>query len=67
MRFAGTLSVRVTVPENPLTAVIVMAEVAAVPAWTPVGEEAANVKSMTVKVALLEWDRAPLEPVTVRV
>jgi hypothetical protein len=67
VRFAGTLSVRVTVPENPLTAVIVMAEVAAVPAWTAVGEEAAIVKSVTVKVAVVEWDRAPLEPVIVRV
>ena len=51
LRFAGTLSVRVTVPENPLTPVIVMAEVADVPARTAAGEVVVIVKFVTMKVA----------------
>jgi hypothetical protein len=45
LRFAGTVSVRVTVPAKPSTAVMVMLEVAVVPAWTAAGEVAAIVKS----------------------
>ena len=45
LRFAGTVSVRVTVPVKPLTAVVVMVEVAVVPAWTAAGDVAAIVKS----------------------
>ena len=52
VRFAGTVSVRVTVPANPLTAVIVIVEVAETPALTAAGEVAAIVKSVTVKVAV---------------
>ena len=67
VRFAGTVSVRATVPVKPLTAVTVMVEVAEVPAWTAAGLLAAIVKSRTVNVAVAEWDRVPLVPVTVRV
>jgi hypothetical protein len=62
----GTVSVRVTVPAKPLTAVIVIVEVADVPALTEAGELAATVKSMNLKVAVAEWVSEPLVPVTVR-
>ncbi len=61
------MSVSDTVPVNPLTAVTAMVEVAEVPAVTGVGEVAAIVKSVTVKVAVVEWVSVPLEPVIVRV
>jgi hypothetical protein len=51
---AGTVSVRLTVPVNPLTATTVIVEVAEVPAWTAAGEVAATVKSVTVNVAVAE-------------
>ena len=54
VRLAGTVSVRLTVPANPLSAVIVMVEVAEVPTVTAAGEDAAIVKSRTVKVAVVE-------------
>jgi hypothetical protein len=54
VRFAGTVSVRLTVPANPLTAVTVIVEVAETPALTTAGEVAAIVKSVTVKVAVVE-------------
>jgi len=54
VRFAGTVSVRLTVPANPLTAVTVIVEVADTPAFTAAGEVAAIVKSVTVKVAVVE-------------
>ena len=65
-RFAGTVSVRVTVPVNPLIAETVIVEVAEVPAWTAAGEVAATLKSVTVKVAVAECESEPLVPVTVR-
>jgi hypothetical protein len=65
VRLAGTVSVRETVPVNPLTAVTVMVEVAEVPTVTAAGEVAAIVKSLTVKVAVVECDRVPLVPVIV--
>ena len=67
VRLAGTVSVRLTTPAKPLTAVIVIVDVAETPALTAAGEEAAIVKSWTVKVAVAEWDRVPLVPVTVSV
>ena len=67
VRFAGTVSVKLTVPVNPFTAETVIVEVAEVPVWTAAGEVAAIVKSVTVKVAVAEWDNVPLVPVTVRV
>ena len=61
------MSVRATVPVNPLMAVTVMVEVAETPALTAAGEVAAIVKSVTVNVAVVLWDRVPLVPVIVRV
>jgi len=49
---AGTVSVKVTTPANPLTAVIVIVDTADWPAFTAAGEEAAVVKSTKLKVAL---------------
>ena len=67
VRLAGTVSVRLTVPVNPLTAATVIVEVAEVPTVTAAGEVADMVKSVTVKVAVVEWDSVPLVPVIVRV
>ena len=67
VKLAGTVSVRATVPVNPLIAVIVIVEVAEVPAVTAAGDVAAIVKSLTVNVAVVEWDSVPLVPVIVRV
>ena len=53
MRFAGTVSVRLTVPVNPLTADTVMVEVAEVPTVTAAGDVAAIVRSVTVNVAVV--------------
>ena len=49
---AGTVSVSVTTPAKPLTAVMVMVETAEDPALTAAGEEAAMVKSLKMKVAV---------------
>ena len=49
---AGTVSVSVTTPANPLTAVIVIVDTAEDPALTAAGEEAAIVKSTKLKVAV---------------
>jgi hypothetical protein len=54
VRLAGTVSVRLTVPVNPFTAATVMVEVAEVPTVTAAGEVAEIVKSVTVKVAVVE-------------
>jgi hypothetical protein len=67
VRLAGTVSVRLTVPANPLIAATVMVDVAETPALTAAGDVATIVKSVTVKVAVVEWVRVPLEPVIVRV
>jgi hypothetical protein len=53
VRFAGTVSVRLTVPVNPLIAVTVIVEVAEVPTVTAAGEVAAIEKSVTVNVAVV--------------
>jgi len=60
----GTVSVRVTVPVKPLMAATVMVDVSVAPV-APVGEVAAIVKSLTVKVAVAEWVIVPLVPVMV--
>lgn len=65
VRLAGTVSVNETVPVNPFTAETVIVEVAEVPACTAAGDVAAMVKSVTVKVAVAEWDKVPLVPVIV--
>ena len=67
VRFAGTVSVKDTVPVKPLTAAIVIVEVAEVPTVTAAGEVAAIVKSVTVNVAVVEWLSVPLVPVIVSV
>src|SRR5204863_106815 len=64
---AGTVSVSVTTPAKPLTAVIVIVETADWPALTAAGDVAAMVKSRKMKVAVAVWTREPLVPVTVRV
>ena len=64
VRFAGTVSVKETIPVKPLTAVMVIVEVRFEPA-PPEADVAPTVKSVTVKVAVVECDRAPLVPVTV--
>ena len=64
-RLVGTVSVSETVPVKPLRAVRVIVEVAEMPALTAAGEVADVVKSVTVKVALVEWDRVPLVPIIV--
>jgi len=46
VKLAGTVSVRLTVPVKPFTAVIVMVEVAEVPTVTAAGDVAAIVKSV---------------------
>jgi hypothetical protein len=60
----GTVSVRATVPVNPLSALTVIVEVRVAPAL-PEGEVAVTLKSVTVNVAVVEWDSVPLVPVTV--
>ena len=54
VRLAGTVSVRLTVPVKPLTAVTVIVDVAEVPTVTAAGDVAEIVKSVTVKVAVAE-------------
>ena len=68
-RLAGTVSVKVTVPEKVPIAVTVIVEVAETPALTAAGEVAAMLKSLEVKtnVAVVECDRVPLVPVIVSV
>ncbi len=50
----GMVSVSETVPVNPLKYVTVIVEAADVPTVTGVGEEAANVRLVTVNVAVVE-------------
>jgi hypothetical protein len=66
VRPAGTVSVRVTTPANPLAAVIVIVELADWPTLTAAGEDAAIVKSTKLKVAVAVWTKEPLVPVTVK-
>ena len=67
VRPAGTVSVRVTTPAKPFTAVIVIVEVAEEPAGTAAGDVAAMVKSTKLNVAVAVWTSDPLVPVTVKV
>jgi len=67
VKLAGTVSVRLTVPVNPLTAATVIVDVADVPTVTAAGEVAEIVKSVTVNVAVVECDSVPLVPVIVSV
>jgi hypothetical protein len=61
------VSVRLTVPVNPLRAATVIVELAEVPAVTAAGEVAVMLKSLTVKVAVVLWVIVPLVPVIVSV
>jgi hypothetical protein len=54
LRPEGATSVRLTVPVKPLTAVKVIVEVAELPIVTAAGEVADIVKSVTVKVTVVE-------------
>ncbi len=67
LKLAGTVSVSETTPAKPFTAVTVIVELAETPALTAAGDDAAIVKSWTVNVAVAEWVRVPLVPVTVKV
>jgi hypothetical protein len=62
---AGTVSVRETTPAKPLSAVIVIVEVAEVPTVTAAGEDAAIVKSRKAKLTVVELVTDPLVAVTV--
>ena len=61
------MSVKLTVPVNPLTAATVIVDVADVPTVTAAGDVAETVKPVTVNVAVVLWDSVPLVPVIVRV
>lgn len=52
VRLAGIVSVRLTVPVNPLRAATVIVDVAEVPTVTAAGEVVAMLKSVTVNVAV---------------
>jgi hypothetical protein len=62
----GTVSVRLTIPVNPLSAVTVMVEVKETPG-EPAAEVADSVKSVMVNVTEMEWDNEPLVPVILSV
>ena len=69
----GIVSVRDTVPENPLSAVTAIVDGADWPALTGAGDEAEMVKSgdgggcCTETIVVVWWLRGPLVPVTVTV
>lgn len=63
---AGVM-VKLTVPENPLTARTATVDVRAWPAFTGAGEPAVRLKSWNRKRAEAECDREPLAPVNVSV
>src|SRR6266487_3874625 len=61
-----TDSDRLTVPVNPLRELTVIVSVPVAPEFTmKLDGFAENAKSCTVNVRVVEWDRAPLVPVTV--
>ena len=63
----GTVSVRLTVPENWLIALIVMVDTAEEPALTGAGDDPAIPKSWTWKIEVAVWTSEPLVPVIVSV
>lgn len=64
VRPAGGLSVRLTVPVNPFTAVTVMVDIAETPSSVAEGELAEIVKSTKVNVAVAPRVNVPTAPVT---
>lgn len=66
-RPAGTESVRLMVPVNPFRGFTDIVDVAGILASTGPGEPATIPKSVTVTVAVAEWDGVPLAPVMVKV
>ena len=67
MRFAGTVSLKLTVPVKPFIAATAIVELAELPTVIAPGEVAAIVKSVTANVAVALCERVPLVPVIVRV
>ncbi len=67
LRLAGTVSVRVTTPEKPFNAVIVIVDVAELPTVTAAGELAVIEKSTKLNTAVAVCTRDPLVPVIVSV
>jgi len=61
------MSVRFTTPPNPLTAFIVIVEVADWPVLTAAGEDAEMLKSWILNEAVAVWLSEPLVPVTASV
>lgn len=61
----GTLSVKLTVPMNPLTGLTWTVIIAEAPAFAAGGEAAFTEKSVTMNLVNVEWDNVPLTPVTV--
>jgi hypothetical protein len=61
----GTVSVRLTVPVNPLMAATVIVDVEEAPVVTAAGDVAVMVKSVIVKVAVAVLTMLPLVPVIV--
>ena len=57
--------VKVTVPENPLTATTVTVEIGDWPTLTGAGDVTVMVKFWNRRIAVAECDREPLEPVMV--
>ena len=67
VRPLGSVSVKMTVPENPFNAPTAMVEFAGEPTSTGGGGEAVRMKSLNLNMADAEWVRGPLVPVTVNV
>ena len=67
LRPGGILSLRLTTPVKLFTEDTVIVDVAETPAFTAAGDVAEMVKSVIVKVAVVEWDSVPLVPVIVTV
>jgi len=63
----GTVSLNVTVPTNPSTAVTVIVDVAEEPTVVAAGELAVRVKSTNVNLAVAVYVSEPLVPVSVTV
>lgn len=62
----GTVSVRLTVPENPFKPVTVMVEFAGESTGVDGGDDAIRMKSLNLNTAVAERVRNPLVPVIVR-